>query len=87
MESYGNETVTFDSHIPLGSIIYECSYRQWSPALRDPVGHGIRWIYMRRTPGDTGSGLAAAARPPRTVALLARVLRPDHMIYAEWPPT
>ena len=53
MESFGNETVTFESEIPLGSIIYEGSYRQWLPALHDPFGHGIRWIYMRRAPGGT----------------------------------
>jgi hypothetical protein len=53
MESFGNETVTFESRIPLSAVIYEGSYRQWRPALRDPVAHRIRWIYMRRTPGDT----------------------------------
>jgi putative flippase GtrA len=53
MESFGNETVTFESEIPLGSIIYEGSYRQWLPALHDPFGHGIRWIYMRRAPAGT----------------------------------
>jgi glycosyltransferase involved in cell wall biosynthesis len=52
MESFGNEAVTFESRVPLGAIIYEGSYRQWQPALHDPLGHGIRWIYMRRTPGD-----------------------------------
>jgi hypothetical protein len=52
MESFGNETVTFSSRIPVGQIIYEGSYRQWQPDLADPAGHGIRWIYMRRTPGS-----------------------------------
>jgi hypothetical protein len=53
MESFGNESVTFESQIPLGMIIYEGSYRQWLPALHDPLGQGIRWIYMRRAPGGT----------------------------------
>jgi hypothetical protein len=53
MESFGNETVTFDSHIPLGQIVYEGSFRQWYPDLADPLAHGIRWIYMRSTPGNT----------------------------------
>jgi putative flippase GtrA len=53
MESFGNETVTFDSRIPLGLIVYEGSFREWGPDLADPLAHGIRWIYMRRTPGDT----------------------------------
>jgi hypothetical protein len=52
MESFGNDTVTFESHIPVGSIIFEGSYQQWAPALADPVGRHIRWIYMRRTAGS-----------------------------------
>ncbi len=52
MESFGNETVTFESHIPSSSIIYEGSYRMWEPALANPAGSHIRWIYMRRTPGN-----------------------------------
>lgn len=52
MESFGNETVTFGSHIPLNQIVYEGSFRQWGPDLADPVGHGIRWIYMRQAPGN-----------------------------------
>jgi hypothetical protein len=52
MESFGNEAVTFESHVPMNEIVYEGSYREWGPALVDPVNHHIRWIYMRRTPGD-----------------------------------
>ncbi len=51
MESFGNETVTFWSRIPLGRIVYEGSFRQWAADLADPEGHGIRWIVMRRRPG------------------------------------
>jgi hypothetical protein len=52
MESFGNETVTFGSHIPLGQIVYEGSFQQWGPDLADPASRGIRWIYMRQTPGS-----------------------------------
>ena len=52
MESFGNETVTFESRLPLGEVVYEGSFRQWEPGLADPLGHGIRWIYMRRMPGN-----------------------------------
>ena len=52
MESFGNETVTFESRLPLSEVVYEGSFRQWGPGLADPVGHGIRWIYMRRTQGN-----------------------------------
>jgi len=52
MESFGNDVVTFQSHIPTDAIIYEGSYRKWNAALDDPVGHHIRWIYMRQSPGN-----------------------------------
>ena len=52
MESFGNDVVTFQSHIPTSAIIYEGSYRQWNAALANPIAHHIRWIYMRQTPGN-----------------------------------
>jgi glycosyltransferase involved in cell wall biosynthesis len=52
MESFGNESVTFASQIPTDRIVYEGSYRQWQPALTDPAGHDVRWVYERRTPGS-----------------------------------
>jgi hypothetical protein len=47
MESYGNEAVSFASHIPLQDQVYEGSYRLWQPALSSPSGHDIAWIVMR----------------------------------------
>jgi hypothetical protein len=47
MESYGNETVSFASHIPLQDQVYEGSYRIWAPTLSNPSGHDIFWIVMR----------------------------------------
>ena len=52
MESFGNETATFSSRLPLGNVIYEGSFHQWLPALANPVGNGIRWIFMRDIPGN-----------------------------------
>ncbi|MEU4577768.1 glycosyltransferase [Nonomuraea sp. NPDC023979] len=52
MQSFGNEVLTFHSRVPTGSILYEGSFRQWRAALDDPAGSGVRWIHMRRTPGD-----------------------------------
>jgi glycosyltransferase involved in cell wall biosynthesis len=52
MESFGNESVTFESRIPTQNIVYEGSFKMWGPALRDPAGAGIRWIYLRTTPGQ-----------------------------------
>jgi putative flippase GtrA len=44
MESYGNEAVAFV--VPSNQLVYEGSYRQWLPALRNPAGNGIRFIIM-----------------------------------------
>jgi hypothetical protein len=52
MESFGNETVTYASRLPLGNVIYEGSFRQWQPALAAPLAQHIRWIFMRDLPGS-----------------------------------
>lgn len=44
MESYGNEYVAFN--VPSNELVYEGSYRQWQPALRDPAVNHIEWIIM-----------------------------------------
>jgi len=65
MESFGNESVTFDSRIPTEHIVYEGSFRRWEPALAHPARHHIRWIYLRTTPGspdDTAKALAGSAQ-------------------------
>jgi Glycosyl transferase family 2/Dolichyl-phosphate-mannose-protein mannosyltransferase len=85
MESFGNETVTFESRIPLRSIIYEGSYRQWQPALRDPFGHGIRWIYMRRTAGDTDDVWNALHSRPELSRYTLVYRDADRLIYTERP--
>jgi hypothetical protein len=65
MQSFGNESVTFDSRIPTEHIVYEGSFRMWEPALAHPARHHIRWIYLRTTPGsrdDTAEALAGSAQ-------------------------
>ena len=51
MESFGNESVAFA--LPSGELVYEGSYHQWQPALRNPAGSRIEWIIARcgRSPG------------------------------------
>jgi hypothetical protein len=44
MESYGNEFIAFA--IPSSQLVYEGSYLQWLPALRDPAQSSIEWIIM-----------------------------------------
>jgi glycosyl transferase family 2 len=83
MESSGNETVTFDSHISTSQIIYEGSSRQWRSALTDPSVLDIRWIYMRRTSGDPDDvwrSLHASTALSRYVLVYADA---DQLIYRE----
>ena len=45
MESFGNENIAFQ--IPSDQLVYEGSYRQWLPSLRNPSGNHIEWIIAR----------------------------------------
>jgi Dolichyl-phosphate-mannose-protein mannosyltransferase len=45
MESFGNESIAFQ--LPSSELVYEGSYHQWLPALRDPRGQHIEWIVAR----------------------------------------
>ncbi len=45
MESFGNENIAFQ--VPSGELVYEGSYRQWHPSLRNPSAHHIEWIIAR----------------------------------------
>ncbi len=65
MESFGNETATYSSRLPLGNVIYEGSFRQWQPSLADPRGHGIRWIFMRDIPGNQDEVYTAVYGTPK----------------------
>ena len=58
----GNETVLFDSHIPLGAVVSENDQGKWRTALANPGAQDIRLIYARRGPGTPERGLACAAR-------------------------
>jgi hypothetical protein len=65
MESFGNESVTFGSRIPTERIVYEGSFRMWEPALEHPASHGIRWVYLRTTPGGEDDTARALAGTPQ----------------------
>ena len=54
----------------------------WSPALRDPAGHGIRWIYMRRTPGDPDQVWRLLHGHPELAHYALVYSDPDRLIYA-----
>jgi putative flippase GtrA len=83
MESFGNEAVTFESQIPIGSIIYEGSYRQWQPALHDPLAQEIRWIYMRHAPGGTDAVWQALHGSDELSHYSLVYATPDQLIYQE----
>ena len=89
MQSAGNETVVFDSHIPLGRIVYEDT-GLWQQALADPAAQDIRWIYARRTPGSPDAvwlGLHGGGSSPSGSSPLARYTLvyadPGRVIYRE----
>jgi hypothetical protein len=89
MESFGNETVTFASRIPLGQIVYEGSFRQWGPDLAQPMSHGIRWIYMRRTPGNQDQVFRRLAGTAQLASYRLVYETPERLIYerrAAGPP-
>jgi hypothetical protein len=46
-EVHGNEMLLFRAEVTTGPNVYEGSYREWSSALRDPLGADIEWIVMR----------------------------------------
>ncbi len=83
MESSGNQTATFDSHIPTGQIIYEGSSRQWPLALSDPAAERIRWIYMRRTPGDPDDVWRSLHASPELSRYVLLYSDPDQLVYRE----
>jgi hypothetical protein len=45
MESFGNENIAFQ--LPSDELVYEGSYRQWLPSLKNPSAHHIEWIIAR----------------------------------------
>lgn len=48
IQSFDNDSVIFDSRIPMRNVVYEGSHPIWDTALDDPAGAGIRWVHMRR---------------------------------------
>jgi Dolichyl-phosphate-mannose-protein mannosyltransferase len=45
MESFGNENIAFQ--VPSDELVYEGSYRQWLPSLRNPSANHIEWVIAR----------------------------------------
>ena len=83
----GNETVLFDSHIPLGQVVSENDQAKWQPALADPAAQHIRLIYARRTPGTPDAVWLALRGGAGTASRLVRYTLAyadsDRVIYRE----
>jgi putative flippase GtrA len=71
MESYGNERIAFA--LPSNELVYEGSYKEWTPALRNPEGNEIGWIVMDCRPGS--QDLVCSA-------LTNRQLAPYRLVYS-----
>ena len=83
MQSAGNETVAFDSRVPLGRIVSEDNSGQWQQALANPAAQDVRWIYMRRLPGGPDAVWLALHGRPRLTHYTAVYADPDHVLYRE----
>ena len=87
MESAGNETVLFDSRIPVGLVVTEGDPAQWRQVLADPEARDIRWIYARRTAGSPDSvWVALGGRPgaaPRLIHYSLVYADSNRVIYRE----
>jgi len=83
----GNETVLFDSHLPLGAVVSENDQGTWRRALANPAAQDIRLIYARRGPGTPDAvwlalrGNAGAAS--RLVRYTLAYADSDRVIYRE----
>jgi hypothetical protein len=82
-----NETVLFDSRLPLGQVVSENDQARWDRALAHPAAQGIRWIYARRGPHLPDAvwlalhGAAGAA--PRLPRYTLAYANSDCVIYRE----
>jgi glycosyltransferase involved in cell wall biosynthesis/putative flippase GtrA len=69
MESYGNEFIAFA--IPTNQLVYEGSYLQWLPALRNPAQSRIEWIIMSCPKNNADIVCRTVSRPQLRPYVLA----------------
>jgi hypothetical protein len=81
MESFGNESIAFQ--VPSSELVYEGSYRQWQPALRDPAAHHIEWIIARygHYPSPDKVALALGQRQLSHYTLVYETTDHDYRVY------
>jgi hypothetical protein len=76
MESFGNESIAFA--LPSDELVYEGSYHQWQPALRDPAGQHIEWIIERCGSSPGPDKVCLAMRPAQLSHYREVFASPDH---------
>jgi hypothetical protein len=69
MESYGNEFIAFA--IPSRQLVFEGSYLQWLPALRNPAQSRIEWIVMSCPKNNADIVCSTVSRPQLRPYVLA----------------
>jgi Dolichyl-phosphate-mannose-protein mannosyltransferase len=82
MESFGNEDIAFQ--VPSAELVYEGSYRQWRPSLRNPSAHHITWIIARCGTDGTGPDqvcLALGKAQLRNYSLVYATTDHDYRVY------
>jgi hypothetical protein len=76
MESFGNEKIVFQ--VPSEELVYEGSYSQWLPALRNPARNNIRWIVARCGNDPYPDDVCEALRKKPLVGYVTVYVTPDH---------
>jgi hypothetical protein len=82
MESFGNENVAFQ--VPSDELIYEGSYRQWLPSLRNPSANHVEWIIARcgaDSPGPDKVCLALGKAQLSNYSLIYTTADHDYRVY------
>ncbi len=81
MESFGNENIAFQ--IPSNQLIYEGSYRQWLPSLRNPAANHIEWIVARcgNSPYPDKVCLTLGPAQLRSYSLVYTTADHDYLVY------
>jgi hypothetical protein len=82
MESFGNENIAFQ--VPSDELVYEGSYRQWRPSLRNPSANHIEWIIARcgsNSPGPDQVCLALGRAQLSDYSLVYMTADRDYRVY------
>jgi hypothetical protein len=82
MESFGNENIAFQ--VPSDELVYEGSYRQWLPSLRNPSANHIEWIIARcgsTSPGPDEVCLALGRAQLRNYSLVYTTSDRGYRVY------